>query len=104
MRSGLWADHDRARTQAWADQLRRAGHRSLLHGTQHDPTGRLRAVTWFDKAGAHAPHDDDLGWRHTRHRLAGGAVPAATLVRYGVTVIRSAVMLPVVRLEDSGLL
>lgn len=67
--AALWADHDRTKTQWWADQLRRAGHRALFHGIQHDPTGQLRAVTLFDKAGEHPPYDDAAGWRASRHAL-----------------------------------
>lgn len=102
--AALWADHDRARTQAWADQLRRAGHRALFHGMQHDSTGRLRAVTLFDKAGRHPPYGDAAGWRTTRHQLHTDTGLRMALGRYGITVTRSDPNLPVLALGDSGLL
>lgn len=102
--AALWADNDRAKTQAWADQLRRAGHRALFHGIQHDPTGRLRALTLFDKAGAHAPYDDTSGWLATRHALHTDSALRTGLGQYGITVTRSDPSLPVVGLADSGLL
>jgi len=95
---------DRALTQGWADQLRRAGHRALFHAIRHDPTGRLRAVTLFDKAGPHAPYGDDPGWAGTRHALDTDAALHAALRRYGITVERSDPALPVIPVEDSGLL
>lgn len=48
----LWADRDRALTQRWAVELHGAGWPALYHGAQHDPTGRGRAVTLFDRAGS----------------------------------------------------
>ena len=54
----LWADADRARSQAWALALLRAGWRALRHGLHHDPTGGERGVTLLDTAGAHLPYDD----------------------------------------------
>lgn len=102
--AALWAGYDRPTTQAWADQLRRAGHRALFHGLQHDPTGRLRAVTLFDKGGAHPPYSDTAGWRSTRHRLDTDSTLRSALGRYGISVTRSDPNLPVVALGDSGLL
>ena len=102
--AALWADHDRVRTQAWADQLRRAGHRALFHGIGHDPTVRLRGLTLFDKAGEHPPYDDAAGWRATRHAVHNDSQLRATLGRYGLTVTRSDPSLPLIRLDDSGLL
>ena len=95
---------DRALTQRWADQLRRAGHRALFHAIRHDPTGRLRAVTLFDKAGPHAPYGDEHGWAGTVHALDSDAALRAALRRYGITVERSDPALPIVSVDDSGLL
>lgn len=95
---------DRGLTQRWADQLRRAGHRALLHALRHDPTGRLRAVTLFDKAGPHPPYGDDQGWAATRHGLDDDPALRAALRRYGITVERSDPALPIVTVQDSGLL
>jgi len=95
---------DRALTQRWADQLRRAGHRALFHTVRHDPTGRLRAVTLFDKAGPHPPYGDDQGWNGTQHDLHNDPALRAALRRYGITVERSDPALPIVPLQDSGLL
>jgi hypothetical protein len=53
--AGLWADRARALTKRWAAALHGAGHQAIQHGVQHDPGGRLRAVTLFDMAGAHEP-------------------------------------------------
>lgn len=99
----LWADADRAKTQAWAQQLRRAGHQAIFHGIQHDPTGRLRAVTLFDQEGQHAPYDDPAGWTATTHPLHTDGSLHQTLRRYGITITRSDPSLPVVALADSGL-
>lgn len=100
----LFATADRALTQRWADQLRRAGHRALFHGLRHDPTGRLRAIALFDKAGPHAPYGDDEGWTGTRHDLHNDPALRAALRRYGLSVERSDPTLPFVPLQDSGLL
>ena len=101
--AAIWADNDRALTQAWAYALHRAGWRALHHGIQHDPEGRLRAVTLFDAAGQHAPYGDDQGWAAETHTLHDDDRLLIGLQRYGVTVLRSDVQLPVVSLDDSGL-
>ena len=101
--AALWAGGDRGPTQQWALALVRAGWRALHHGIQHDPAGRLRAVTLFDQAGEHAPFGDAEGWAPTVHTLHDDAALIAALGRYGIRVLRSDVQLPVVRLEDLGL-
>lgn len=100
----LFATPDRALTQRWAVQLRRAGHRALWHAQRHDPTGRLRTATLFDQAGTHAPYGDDTGWAGTQHELHTDAALRAALGRYDVTVTRSDPSVPVIRLDESGLL
>lgn len=100
----LFATSDRALTQRWAAQLRRAGHRALWHAQRHDPTGRLRTVTLFDQAGAQAPYGDDTGWAGTRHDVHTDPALRAALGRYDVTVTRSDPNIPLVRLDESGLL
>lgn len=60
--AALWAGGDRALTQRWAATLRRAGWRAVYAGLQHDPSGRLRGVTLFDRAGEHAPYDAGDQW------------------------------------------
>ncbi|MGI8822786.1 MAG: RES domain-containing protein [Acidimicrobiia bacterium] len=100
----LWTGQDRPLTQRWAAVLHRAGWAALFHGLQHDPTGRLRGVTLFDTGGAHPPLDDHDGWRHTDHRLHHDPALVAGLARYGIAVARSDPDLPVVTLDDSGLL
>lgn len=99
----LWASDDRPLTQRWATALRRAGWVALFHGIQHDPSGRLRGVSLFDTAGAHPPLDDAVGWAHTDHDLHTDAAITAGLARYGITVTRSDPDLPVVPLDESGL-
>lgn len=100
--AALWAGSIRALTQRWAIAFRRAGWRALYHGIQHDPTGRLRAVTLFDTAGAHPPYGDD--WRRTTHDLHDDDELIDTLARYGIRVTRSDPNLPLVSLDDSGLI
>jgi hypothetical protein len=102
--AAIWADNDRALTQSWAYALHRAGWRALHHGIQHDPEGRLRAVTLFDAEGEHAPYEDDDGWAVQIRTLHDDDRLMMALHRYGVAVMRSDVYLPVVPLEDSGLL
>lgn len=85
-----------------AATLHRAGWRAAYHGIAHDPAGRLRAVTLFDRAGAHAPYDDDT-WRHDVEPLDGPDV-RAVLRRYGITVTRGDPELPFIPLDDAGLL
>lgn len=53
--AAVWAGSDRARTQAWADALRRDGWWVVHSGLQHDPSGTLRGHALFDHAGAHPP-------------------------------------------------
>lgn len=55
---GVWADRNRALTRAWAGELHGAGRQAIHHGAQHDPTGRGRAVTLFDRLGSHRPWGD----------------------------------------------
>jgi hypothetical protein len=102
--AAIWADNDRSLTQAWAYALHRAGWRALHHGIQHDPEGRLRAVTLFDAAGEHAPYEDYEGWATESHTLHDDDQLIIGLHRYGLTVLRSDVHLPVVPLNESGLL
>lgn len=102
--AAIWADNNRPLTQSWAYALHRAGWRALHHGIQHDPEGRLRAVTLFDAAGEHAPYEDEDGWAVQIRTLHDDDRLVLALHRYGVTVMRSDVYLPVVPLEDSGLL
>ncbi|CAN5267110.1 hypothetical protein BH20ACT8_BH20ACT8_15620 [soil metagenome] len=99
--AALWAGEDRACTQAWAANLHRAGWRAAYHGVAHDPAGRLRSVSLFDRAGAHPPYDDEA-WRHEVEPLDGPDV-RAVLRRYGITVTRSDPELPFIALEDAGL-
>lgn len=100
--AALWAGGDRALTQSWAQQLRRAGWRALHHGIAHDPTGRLRAVTLFDSAGAHPPYDDD-GWTAEVHTLHDDEDLHRQLRGFGITVARSDPQLSVVALDESQL-
>lgn len=100
--AALWAGGDRALTQQWAAAADRAGWRALRCGVQHDPTGRLRGVALFDQAGEHLPYDEP-GWTHTEHPLVDDAATRSVLAAHGITVT-SDPDLPVVRLEDSGLL
>jgi hypothetical protein len=101
--AALWAGEDRTLTQAWAQALRRAGWQLLHHGIQHDPTGRLRGVTIFDRAGEHPPYDDVDGWWHTDQDLHDDDELRVALARYGIHVTRSDPSLPVVSLDDSDL-
>lgn len=100
--AALWAGADRVCTQAWAYQLHRAGWLATYHGISHDPAGRLRAVTLFDGTGAHVPYDDPA-WDGEHERLDDAGVRAG-LARYGITVTRSDPELPLVDLDDTGLL
>lgn len=93
---------DRSCTQAWGDTLYRAGWRAAYHGIAHDPAGRLRAVTLFDQAGAHPPYDDP-DWAVEIEKLDTPEIRSA-LARFGIEVTRSDPELPLVALEDSGLL
>lgn len=101
--AALWAGGDRALTQRWAAALHRAGWRALRQGISHDPAGRLRAVTLFDSAGEHLPYDDP-GWLGEVATLHEDLALRRALARFGIRVARSDVTLPVVALDDSGLL
>lgn len=100
--AALWAGGDRDCTQAWAASLHRAGWRAAYAGIAHDPAGRLRAVTLFDRAGDHLPYDDDA-WRTEIEPLDTPEVREAA-GRYGITVTRGDPEFPFVALDDSGLL
>lgn len=100
--AALWAGEDRGCTQAWAANLHRAGWRAAYHGVAHDPAGRLRAITLFDREGTHAPYDDAV-WEYAEEPLDAPDVRAA-LARYGIMVSRSDPELPLVALENAGLL
>jgi hypothetical protein len=101
--AALWAGADRGLTQSWALAIHRAGWRAMHHGIAHDPAGAERAVTLFDTAGEHAPYDD-TGWTVETRTLHDDEKLHSALRRFGVSVARSDVDLPVVRLEDSGLM
>jgi hypothetical protein len=101
--AALWAGNDRALTQQWAAALARAGWLALRAGVQHDPTGQLRGVVLFDDAGEHAPYDDDAGWSCTVRPLLDDPAVHRALASHGITVTADPT-LPVVSLEDSGLL
>lgn len=75
----------------------------MHYGVAGDPAGEERAVALFDDAGEHAPYDDD-SWAVIVHTLHDDATLREELTRFGVTVTRSDAQLPVVSLEDSGLL
>lgn len=96
----------RAKTQRWAGALRAADWRALHHGIQHDPSGAQRAITLFDKAGAHAPDGDDEGWSLACEvrPLLGDRRLLVALRNFGVHVAPSEVDLPLVELDESGLL
>lgn len=100
--AALWAGEDRACTQAWAENLHRAGWRGTYQGVAHDPVGRLRAVTLFDQAGAHLPYDDDA-WSWLLEPLDDDHVHAE-LARYGITVTRDDPELAFVPLFETELL
>lgn len=99
--AALWAGDDRALTQRWAAALRRTGWVALYHGIQHDPGGQQRAVTLFDRAGAHPPMDDADGWPWRAERLDEVALVRG-LARYGITVERGDVELPLVDPDEAG--
>lgn len=101
--AALWSGSTRSRTQAWTVALRRAGWRALYHGIQHDPSGRLRAVTLLDTAGAHPPYDDPAGWAPSTHGLHDDEDLLRRLARFGIHVTRSDPQLPVTPLDDTGL-
>lgn len=98
----LWAGPDRSRTQRWAAALRRAGWQALHVGVQHDPTGKLRSVALFDRAGVHAPYGDDEAWVWSSVPLSDSTRARECLSAHGITVTVDP-DLPVVRLQDSGL-
>lgn len=102
--AALWAGGPRRLTQSWAVALHRAGWRAVHHGIAHDPAGRHRAVTLFDDTGEHAPYDDAEGWRPTVHHLRDDARLRGALAGFGIEVLRSDPQLPVVPLEETGLL
>jgi hypothetical protein len=101
--AALWSSGNRRLSQQWAAALKRAGWLALHHGIANDPSGRQRAVSLFDRSGEHAPYDDPDGWGYRTHELADDAGLVAALAVYGIEVIRSDPQLPVIDLEDSGL-
>lgn len=101
--AALWSGGNRPVSQQWAVALRRAGWLALHHGIAHDPSGRQRAVSLFDRSGEHPPYDDPDGWAYETHDLAGDADLVAALATYGIEVVRSDPQLPLIDLADSGL-
>lgn len=100
--AALWAGGDRPISQQWAVALRRAGWLALHHGIANDPSGRLRAVSLFDRSGEHSPYDDRR-WTHRSREIAGDTALISALATWGIEVVPSDPELPVVDLEDSGL-
>ncbi len=92
--AGLWVERDRAVTRRWAAELHGAGHQAIHHGIQHDPGGRLRAVTLFDAAGAHEPWG--LVWPEPASVSCRDRQVVAVLAARGVRVTRHRPTLPVV--------
>jgi hypothetical protein len=90
--AGLWADRDRALTKRWAAALHGAGHQGILHGIQHDPGGRLRAVTLFDAAGAHEPWG--LAWPEPASISCSERRVVGILAARGIRVTRHRPTLP----------
>lgn len=72
-------------TQRWAFALRRDGWWILYSGLQHDPSGMLRGVAWFDHAGAHPP-SYGTGWEVAVTRLEHDDQLIADLAEFGVHV------------------
>jgi hypothetical protein len=101
--AAVWAGTDRALTQRWALALHRAGWRAIHHHVQHDPRGRERAVVLLDTAGEHPPYGAEEQWVPTVRTLHDDERLHRELARFGLTVTRSDVQLPVVSLHDSGL-
>lgn len=99
----LWGGGGRPLTQRWAVALRRAGWVALHYGTQHDPSGGERAVALFDQAGDHLPYDDAGGWTPQVHELVDDGELREQLAAYGIDVVRSDAQLPMVDLDDTGL-
>jgi hypothetical protein len=83
--AALWAGADRPKTQAWAAAFRRDGWWALYGGVQHDPSGRLRGHTLFDRAGEHAP-TFGRGWPHTTSTLHDDESLLDDLARFGIHV------------------
>jgi hypothetical protein len=102
--AALWAGSERRITQRWALALHRAGWRALHAGIAHDPTGRQRSVALFDVAGEHSPYGDHAGWRANVRTLHDDDALLSALARYGIRATRSDVDLPIVPLDESGLL
>jgi hypothetical protein len=96
--AALWAGLDRPLTRRWAAAIRRDGWWALRAGIQHDPTGRLRAITLFDGSGGHPPTVDGE-WTWTDASLDGDTDARAGLAACGVT-IRGPANLPVATLDD----
>lgn len=80
----LWADGDRMLTQQWAEELHGAGWQALYHGASHEPTGRGRSVTLFDRSGAHDAWGGRWGTPRVESLLSDATV--RVLARHGVSV------------------
>lgn len=92
--AALWADRDRTVTKRWAAELHGAGHQAIHHGIQHDPGGRLRAVTLFDTAGAREPWG--LAWPEPTSIACRDGRVVAVLAARGVRVTGHRPTLPIV--------
>jgi hypothetical protein len=92
--AALWADQDRILTQRWAAELHGAGHLAIRHGVQHDPGGRLRAVSLFDAAGEHAPWG--LPWDQPASGSADSKAVRSVLARRGVRITKRVPTMPLV--------
>lgn len=94
---GLWSDRDRSLTKRWATELHGAGHQAIHHGVQHDPGGRLRAVTLFDIAGAHRPWG--LQWPEPASTPCLDDKVTAVLATRGARLARHRPTLPVIEAD-----
>ena len=102
--AALWAGEDRQLTQAWAAALWRARWPGLQYPSAHDPSGRSRSVALFGAAGEHLPFDDPAWAAAAVFSLHDDGQLRGQLLRFGIVVAAEDVQLPVVDLDDSGLL
>ncbi len=94
----------RAETQAWGEALFDAGWRAVHYAASHDNTLESRSVALFDAHDEHIPRSVGGPWDYEVVDLTDNSDLYQALGAFGISVEPKPTTLPVVSLEESGLL
>ncbi|MHB8288165.1 MAG: RES domain-containing protein [Acidimicrobiales bacterium] len=100
----FFAGGQQANTQLWGEALFDADWRAVHYAASHDNTLKSRSVALFDAHDEHLPRSAGGPWDYEVVELVDNRDLCQALGEFGINVEPKPTTLPVVSLEESGLL